>query len=118
MKMKYNKYIGITIISITFIVVFIVLAFYTSIVEFEVALSIAAIGLVSPVLVLWVQLDDKKQDDEEHQQIMGKLEKIEKELEKLDQPKNTGVAIADVLASGLKYYAEHMNKPGKEKEND
>ena len=49
---------------------------------------------------------------------MEKLEKIEQELEKQKEaePKNRGVAVADFLGAGLKYYSEHMTK--KENQND
>ncbi len=117
MKMKRNKYIGITIMIITFVVVFVILAFYTPNVEIRVALLIAVIGLVSPLFVLWAQIEDKKKEEEEFKQLMVKLEEIQQELKKEDKPRG-GVAIADVLASGLEYYTEHMNKPNKEKKND
>ncbi len=116
--MKRSKYLGITVMIITFVVVFVILAFFTPEVEIRVALLIAVIGLISPLLVLWAQIEDKNKEEEKFEQLMTELDKIRQELEKLEQPKNTGVAIADVLSSGLKYYAEHMNKPGKEKKND
>jgi len=49
---------------------------------------------------------------------MAKLEQIQQELKKEDESKGKGVVIADVISSGLKYYAEHMTKPKKEEEND
>ena len=47
-----------------------------------------------------------------------KLDGIQQELKKDDQPKGTGVAIADVITSGLKYYADHITKSKKEESNE
>jgi Ethanolamine utilization protein EutJ (predicted chaperonin) len=115
MKMNYNMLISIFII-LTGVVVFII-SFFSQTLELKIALSIASLGLIGSGIIQLGQIEKKKeenkQENERFNQIMDKLEKIE---EKLEQPKNAGVAIADVLASGLKYYTEHMNKPEKEEE--
>ena len=48
---------------------------------------------------------------------MEKLEEIEQEMGKLEQPKG-GVAIADILGAGLKYYAENLSQPKEEEKKD
>jgi hypothetical protein len=42
------------------------------------------------------------------------LETIRKEMEKLEAPEKKGVAIADVISSSLKYYADHMTEKKRE----
>jgi len=116
MKMKYSIPVGI-LIMVTGVAVFIT-SFFSQTLELQIALSIVAVGLVCSGIVQLGQAQEKKQDDQRFKEIMDRFEKIEKELEKMAQPKNTGVAIADVLASGLKYYTEHMNKSEKEEKND
>ncbi len=49
---------------------------------------------------------------------MTKLDEIQQELKKEDQSKGTGVAIADVISSGLKYYSEYITKQKKEEDNE
>jgi len=116
MKMNYSIPIGI-FIFVAGVAVFIT-SFFSQILEVKIALLIAAIGLIASGIAQLGQAQEKKQDEERHKLVMEKLEKIEKELEKEDQPKGTGIAIADVISSGLKYYTEHMAKPKKEDEND
>jgi len=79
--------------------------------ELKIALALAGAAFVSSGVLQLGQAQKKKQDDQKLEQIMNKLDKIQQELEKVEQPKRTGVAIADVISSGLKYYAEHMTKP-------
>ena len=117
MKMNYSIPIGI-FIMLTGVAVF-VTSFFSRIFELQIALLIAAAGLICSGIAQLVQAQEKKQDDHRFGEIMSKLEKIEKELEKKEeQPRGTGIAIADVITSGLKYYTEHMARPKKEDEND
>jgi hypothetical protein len=80
----------------------------------EIALAIAGAGFILSGFIQLAQVRQSEQNKKQFQQLMGELEKIEGELEKVKEPKGTGVAIADMFASGLKYYAEHMSKPKKE----
>jgi len=120
MKNNYSVPIAIFIMVIGLVIAGI--AFISDVLELQIALGLAGVGFVSTALVLFVQVQDKKSaarlEEEKHRQIMEKLEKIEKELERAEQPKQGGVAIADVISSGLKYYAQHLTKPKKEDEND
>ena len=47
-------------------------------------------------------------------QIIAKLEEIQERLKEEDQKGKTGIAIADVISSGLKYYSEQINRKEKE----
>jgi len=59
-----------------------------------------------------------KAEEERFNKIIAKLDEIQQELKKEDQPKGTGVAIADVISSGLKYYSEYMTKQKKGVNNE
>jgi H+/gluconate symporter-like permease len=88
--------------------------------QLQAALFIASIGIICTGVILWGQVEDRKQEAAKLQQIMEKLEKIEQELEKAEQEKSkgSGVAIADILGAGIKYYTEHMAQPKEEEEKD
>ncbi len=119
--MKYSIPIAILIMIIGIVIIITALV-SPMMLQLKIALALAGAALISSGLIQLGQAQDKKQDkkwdEEKHQRIMDKLEKIEEELTKLEQPKNTGVVIADVLASGLKYYSEHLNKPEKEEKKE
>jgi hypothetical protein len=116
MKMNYSVPIAILIMFLGLVII--VTAVISSMLELKIALALAGAAFISSGLIQLGQAQEKKQDDERYKKMMDQLEKIEKELEKMEHPKGTGVAIADVISSGLKYYTEHMTKPKKEEEND
>ncbi len=114
--MNLVKPITIAIILIIIGVVFFILMFFNPI--SDIALALAGLAFILPGFILLGQVRNIKRDEEKFERIMSKLYEIQQELEKVEQPSGTGVAIADVISSGLKYYAEHMSKPKKEEEND
>ena len=114
--MNLPKPMTIAIILIIIGIVFVILMFFNPI--SDTALAIAGLGFILSGFIQLGQARNSERNRKQSKQIMAKLEQICHELEKEDQPKGTGVAIADVLTSGLKYYTEHMAKPKKEEEND
>lgn len=114
--MKYSKPIAIFIMLLGLAVI--VNSFFSGMLELLIALLIIGVGLICSGIAQLGLIKDVKRDEERHHQIMEKLDKIEKDLERLEQPRNTGVAIADVISSGLKYYTEHLTGPKKGKDND
>ncbi len=96
----------------------IITAFIDPPLQLQIVSALIGLGFICLGLMQVKRAQDKKRDEERFEQIITKLDKIQQELEKEEPPKGTGIAIADVIASGLKYYAEHMTKPEKEEEND
>jgi hypothetical protein len=94
----------------------IITAFFDSPVQLQIISALVGAGLICLGLMQLKHARDTRQNEERFGQIIDKLEIIEKELEKIEQPKGGGVAIADVLASGLKYYTKHMSPPKEEEE--
>ncbi len=96
----------------------IISAFIDPPLQLQIALALVGLGFICLGLIQLKRARERKQDEERFEQIMAKLEQIQQELKKEDESKGKGVVIADVISSGLKYYAEHMTKPKKEEEND
>ena len=115
MKPIYSKLVAIIIIIIGLVAI--VSAFFSQM-EFQVALALAGAAFIFYGIVQYGKVLERQKDEERYRQLMDKLEEIRLELEKKEQPKGTGVAIADVISSGLKYYAEHIAQPKQEDKND
>ena len=106
----------------TFIIVsgfgMIALAFINSPLQLQIALGLIGLGFISLGLVQLKKAENESINEKRFDQIMVKLDEIQQELKKEDQPKRTGVAIADVITSGLKYYSEYMTKQKKEEKHE
>lgn len=87
-----------------------ILAFFNSPLQLQIAIGLVGLGFISLGLVQFRRAGDKKESAENFERINIKLDEIKRELEKEENPGGTGVAIADIISSGLKYYSEHMNK--------
>jgi hypothetical protein len=120
MKIQYSQVIAVLVILIGFGII--AAALFSQPQEFQIAMVLAGLAFVFSGYIQIAQAQDKKEDEkrneERHQKLMEKLEKIEQLGEKLEQPRNTGVAIADVISSGLKYYAEHLGQQKEDKQDD
>ena len=114
--MNYTKSIAIVIILAG--IGIIVTAVTSSTPQLQIAGALAGVGFICLGLLQLIRKQDRKRNEQRFEQIMAKLEQIQQELQKEDRPKGGGVAIADVIASGLKYYSEYMAKPKKEENDD
>ena len=114
--MNLIKSIAIVIILVGLGII--VAAFIGSMLQLQIAAALVGTGFICLGLMQFKQDNDRKRDEEKFNQIMAKLDEIQQELEKEEEPKNKGVAIADIISSGLKYYSEYMTKPKKEEKSD
>ena len=96
----------------------IILAFMNSPIQLQIALGLIGPGFITLGLVQVKRGQDRKKNEERFDIIVARLDEIQQELKKEDQPKETGVAIADVLSTGLKYYSEYLTKQKKEEDNE
>ena len=96
----------------------VVLAFINSPIQLQIALGLIGLGFITFGLVQVKRGQNRKKDEERFDIIVTKLDEIQQELKKEDKPKGTGVAIADVITSGLKYYADQITKSKKEDNNE
>ena len=96
----------------------VVIAVMNSPIQLQIALGLIGLGFITFGLVQVKRGQDRKKNEERFDMIVTKLDEIQQELKKEDQPKRTGVAIADVITSGLKYYADQITKSKKEENNE
>jgi len=87
-------------------------------IQLQIALGLIGLGFITLGLVQVKRGQDRKTNEDRVDIIMAKLDEIQQELKKKEQPKGTGVAIADAISSGLKYYSEYMTKKKKEEDNE
>ena len=78
----------------------VVMAFMNSPIQLQIALGLIGLGFITLGLVQVKRGQDRKKNEERFDLIVTKLDEIQKELKKEDQPKGTGVTIADVISSG------------------
>ncbi len=93
-------------------IVFFVLMFFHPI--SETALAVAGAGFLAAGFIQLAAYYITEQSRKNSEQLIAKLDEIKEELKK-EEPKKGGVAIADVIASGMKYYSEYMKKDTEEK---
>jgi hypothetical protein len=96
----------------------IILAAFNSPWQLQIALGLIGLGFVALGLVYVKRAQNEKINEKRFNQIIARLDEIQEEIKKEDQPKGAGVVIADVLTAGLKYYAEQMNKQNKEEKHE
>lgn len=87
-----------------------VLAFFTPPVMIQIAVGLAGLGFISLGLAYLKVVRDNREFADKLERIISRLDEIKQELDSIEKPKGAGIAIADVISSGLKYYAEHLNK--------
>ncbi|MFC2001543.1 hypothetical protein ACFLUZ_03445 [Chloroflexota bacterium] len=91
----------------------ITLVFVNSTLQLQISLGLIGLGFISWGLAQVKRVQDEKIDKKLFDQIMTKLDEIQEEIKSEERSKGTGVAIADVITSGLKYYSEQMSKQNK-----
>jgi len=96
----------------------IILAFMNSPIQLPIALGLLGMGFITLGLVQVKREQDRKISEERFDIIVTKLDELQQEVKKDEQNKGTGVVIADVLSSGLKYYSDYLTKQKKEEDNE
>ena len=92
-------------------------AFLASDIQLQIALGLGGVGLFSLGMIIIKLARDTKKAQEKLDAIIAKLDELEQELQKKEEPGKSGVAIADIINSSMKFYSEYKSKEKKEEEN-
>jgi hypothetical protein len=92
----------------------IALVFMNSPLQLQIALGLIGLGFISLGLVKAKRTQNEKRNEERLNQIVDKLDEIQQELEKGKQTEGSGAAMAELITSGLKFYADQIAKQKKE----
>ncbi len=105
--------VAVVIIVLAGIGVFIS-AFLASDIQLQIALGLGGVGLFSlgPIFIKLAR--DAKKAQEKLDAIIAKLDELQQELQKKEEPGKSGVAIADIINSSLKFYSEFKDREKKE----
>ena len=109
-------HIAVVVIILAGIGVF-VSAFLASDIQFQIALGLGGVGLFSLGLIIIKITRDDKKAQEKLDAIIAKLDELQQELQNKEEPGKSGVAIADIISSSMKFYSEYKSKEKKEDEN-
>lgn len=89
----------------------IILAFLNTPLELQIVLGLVGLGFVVLSLVPLGLARREQNDSEKFTQLMIKLNEIKEELHKHEEKQGkSGVAIADIINSGMKFYSDYVKK--------
>jgi low affinity Fe/Cu permease len=109
-------HIAVAVIILAGIGVF-VSAFLGSDIQLQIALGLGGVGLLSLGLIIIKLVRDTKKAQGKLDAIIAKLDELQQELQKKEEPDKSGIAIADIISSSMKFYSEYKSKEKKEDEN-
>jgi|GEM_PF-2195045 len=92
-------------------------AFLSSDIQLKIALGLGGVGLLSLGLITTKLARDAKKAQEKLDAIIAKLDELEQELQKKEEPGKSGIAVADIISSSLKFYSEFKGSDKKEEGN-
>ena len=96
----------------------IVLAFFNTPLELQLVLGLVGLcfivlGFVPPVLAR-----RRDRTEERHQELLAKLDELKEAVEAAKEEKRGGVAVADIINTGMKWYADYADRKKEEEEED
>jgi len=83
-------------------------------IQLRVALGLGGIGLFSLGFIFIKLARDTRKAQEKLDTIIARLEELQQEIQKKEEPGKSGIAIADIISSGLKFYSEYKDREKKE----
>ena len=89
-------------------------AFLASDIQIQIALGLGGVGLFSLGSIIIKLARDAKKAQEKLDSIMAKLDELQQEIQKKEEPGKSGFAIADIINSSLKFYSEFKDREKKE----
>ena len=80
----------------------------------QIALGLGGAGLICLGLVIIKLVHEERQSQEKLDALMTRLDELQQELQKKEESGKSGIAIADIISSSLKFYSEYKNRDKKE----
>ncbi len=107
---------GVAIIILAGVGIF-VTAFLASDIQLRIALGLGGFGLLSLGLIAIKIVRDTRTAQEKLDNVLTKLDEIQQEIQKKEESGKSGIAIADIINSSMKFYSEYKSREKNEEEN-
>lgn len=101
--------VAVTIVILAGVGIAIAAGFAAS-VPVKIALGLGGAGLVFLGLLIVRVIHEERRAIEKMDVLLEKLDAIQQEIQQEDKPNKSGIAIADVISSSLKFYADYKGK--------
>ena len=88
----------------------IITAFFGSSLPLQIALGLGGVGLLFLGLIIIKLVHDERQSQEKLDALLTKLDEVQQEMQKEEKQGKSGIAIADIIGSSLKFYSEFKSK--------
>jgi hypothetical protein len=86
-------------------------------VAMRVGLELGGVGLLGLGLLAFRLGQAEARAEERHRELLAKLDELKEELKNQEEkPRNSGVAIADIFGTGLKWYSDYVTRNKEEQE--
>ncbi|HEY97821.1 MAG TPA: hypothetical protein G4O16_06540 [Dehalococcoidia bacterium] len=88
-------------------------AFLAADIQLRVALGLGGVALFSLGVIIIKLTRDTRKAQEKLDTIIARLEELHQEIQKKEESGKSGIAIADIISSGLKFYSEYKDRDKK-----
>lgn len=89
-------------------------AFLASDIQLRVALGLGGVALFSLGVIIIKLAHDNRKAQEKLDTIIARLEELQQEIQKKEETGKSGIAIADIISSSLKFYSEYKDREKKD----
>lgn len=88
----------------------IIAAGFAAWVPVKVALALGGVGLIFLGTITIKVIHEEKRSQEKLDALLAKLDEIQQEIQQEEKQGKSGIAIADIINSSLKFYADYKEK--------
>ena len=88
----------------------IIAAGFAASVPLKVALALGGVGLLFLGMITTKVVYEEKRSQDKLDTLLAKLDEIQQEIQQEEKQGKSGIAIADVISSSLKFYADYKEK--------
>jgi hypothetical protein len=114
--MEFFKSLNIKIYPLAVVIVIlagigiIVAAGFAASLPLKIAASLGGVGLIFLGLIIIRVVYEEKRSQEKLDALLAKLDELQQEIQQEEKQGKSGIAIADVISSSLKFYADYKGK--------